>query len=139
MPQLKKYNLRIDQKTGEVKFNFTENFNLAELIELLDEYQEFKALFTKREGLVALLEHKPQNHKIPIVDGVIPSHYKGLIPYLKNKEDYLKEYINKLLKKGFIRPLESLILYSVLFVDKKDRGLRLYINFRKLNKIIVKN
>ena len=73
------------------------------------------------------------------MDGITPSHYRGLIPYLKNKEDYLKEYINKLLKKGFIRPLESPILYNILFIDKKDKGLRPYINFRKLNKIIIKN
>ena len=73
------------------------------------------------------------------MDGVKLSHYKGLISYLKNKEDYLKEYINKLLKKGFIRPLESLISYSILFINKKDKGLRPYINFRKLNKIIIKN
>ena len=139
MPQLKKYNLRINQKTGEVKFNFIEDFNLAELVELLNKYQKFKVLFTKREGLVALPKHKPQDHEIPIIDGITPLHYRGLIPYLKNKKDYLKEYINKLLKKGFIRPLESRILYNVLFIDKKDKGLRLYINFRKLNEIIIKN
>ena len=73
------------------------------------------------------------------MNGATLSHYKGLILYLKNKEDYLKEYINKLLKKGFIRPLESSILYSVLFINKKNKGIRLYINFRKLNKIIIKN
>ena len=73
------------------------------------------------------------------MNGITLSHHGGLIPYLKNKEDYLKEYIDKLLKKGFIRPLESLILYSILFIDKKDKGLRLYINFRKLNKIMIKN
>ena len=139
IPQLKKYNPRIDQKTKEVKFDFIENFNLIELVELLNKYQEFRVLFTKREGLVALPKHKLQDHEIPIINGVTPSHYRGLIPYLKNEEDYLKEYINKLLKKGFIRPLESPILYGVLFINKKDKGLRLYINFRKLNKITIKN
>ena len=139
IPQLKKYNPRINQKIGEVKFGFTEDFNLVELVELLNKYREFKVLFIKREGLAALPKYKPQDHEIPIIDGVTPSHHKGLILYLKNEEDYLKEYINKLLKKGFIRPSESPILYSVLFIDKKDKGLRLYINFRKLNKITIKN
>jgi hypothetical protein len=41
--------------------------------------------------------------------------------------------------KGFIRLLDSLIKYLILFILKKDGGLRLYIDYRKLNEIIIKN
>jgi hypothetical protein len=44
-----------------------------------------------------------------------------------------------MLKKGFIYRSELPIGYLVLFIPKKNRKLRLYINFRKLNNIIIKN
>ena len=58
---------------------------------------------------------------------------------LKKENKYLKIYINNLLKKSFIRLLKSNILYRILFILKKNKELRLYINFRRLNKIIKKN
>ena len=51
----------------------------------------------------------------------------------------LREYINKNLRKGFIRLLNLLAGSPVLFVSKKDRKKRLYINYRKLNVIIIKD
>ena len=51
----------------------------------------------------------------------------------------LKEYINKNLIKGFIRLLTLLIRSPILFILKKDSKKRLYINYRKLNVIIVKD
>jgi ABC-type oligopeptide transport system substrate-binding subunit len=43
------------------------------------------------------------------------------------------------LKKGFIRLLISLVGSLVLFIPKKDSKKRLYINYRKLNAIIIKD
>jgi hypothetical protein len=51
----------------------------------------------------------------------------------------LKAYINKNIKKGFIRPSESPARYPVIFVPKKNRKLQLCVNFRKLNNITIKN
>jgi hypothetical protein len=96
-------------------------------------------LFTEKEGKAALLEHKPWDHEIPIVEGKTPTHYRGLIPLSKREENFLKEYIEKQLEKGFIRPSRSSILYSVLFAPKKDGSLRPCIDYRKLNDITVKN
>jgi len=42
---------------------------------------------------------------------------------LKNKLAILKEYINKNLKKGFIKELTLKAKALVLFVLKKDKGL----------------
>ena len=44
-----------------------------------------------------------------------------------------------MLDKGFIRPSVSPWGAPVLFVKKKDGSLRLYINYRKLNQVTVKN
>jgi hypothetical protein len=41
----------------------------------------------------------------------------------------LKEYINKNLKKGYIREFTSKARALVLFVLKKDKGLQLVVNY----------
>jgi hypothetical protein len=51
----------------------------------------------------------------------------------------LREYLNKNLEKGFIRLSTSLVGSPVLFIPKKDSKKRLYINYRKLNAITIKD
>ena len=51
----------------------------------------------------------------------------------------LKVQLQELLDRGFIRPSVSPWGASVLFVKKKDGSLRLCIDYRKLNKLTVKN
>jgi hypothetical protein len=51
----------------------------------------------------------------------------------------LQLQLEELLKKGYICPSVSPWGASVLFVKKKDRTLRLCIDFRQLNKVTVKN
>ena len=38
-----------------------------------------------------------------------------------------------------IREIKSLVEYLILFILKKDGSLRLYVNYRKLNDITIKN
>jgi hypothetical protein len=51
----------------------------------------------------------------------------------------LKEQLQELLDKGFIRPSVSPWWAPVLFVKKKDGSMRLCINYREMNKVTVKN
>ena len=51
----------------------------------------------------------------------------------------LWEYLNTALVKGWIQLSTSPAEASILFVFKKNEGIRLYVNYRGLNKIIIKN
>lgn len=62
-------------------------------------------------------------------------------PYQLNQTELqeLKNQCTKLLKRGYIRHSKSPFGASVLFVSKKDGQMRMCINYRALNKVIVKN
>ena len=51
----------------------------------------------------------------------------------------MKNQLDELLQKGFIRPSVSLWGALILLVKKRDGTLRLCIDYRDLNKITVKN
>ena len=52
---------------------------------------------------------------------------------------YLREYLNKIEKLGFIRKLTSKVALLIMFVAKKDSDLRPIVDFRAINAIIVPN
>jgi hypothetical protein len=51
----------------------------------------------------------------------------------------LREYINENLKKEYIRFSTLPARYPVLFVSKPNGKLRMYVDYRQFNAIIVKN
>ena len=51
----------------------------------------------------------------------------------------LRNYITNALKKNWIRPFNEPIETLILFMKKSDDNLRLCVNYRKLNKVIIKN
>ena len=51
----------------------------------------------------------------------------------------IKEYVNEILEKNYIRPSISLYIASILIVKKLNKELRIYINYYILNALIIKN
>ncbi|WVZ48739.1 hypothetical protein U9M48_000158 [Paspalum notatum var. saurae] len=55
------------------------------------------------------------------------------------EQELIKENIDELLGKGFIRPSSSPWAFPVLFVDKKDGLRRMCVDYRALNDVTIKN
>ena len=51
----------------------------------------------------------------------------------------MKEHVKDLPDKGFIKPSISPCGEPVLFIRKKDGSLRMFIDYRQLNKVTIKN
>jgi hypothetical protein len=102
-----------------------------------EEYTEFQDIFTPPpDG--ELLEYSPFDYEIKIKDGQEPKFMP--IYVLSQKESaILEEYIKDNLKKGYIQHSKSLAGYPILFVPKKGGELRIYVNYRQLNDITIKD
>nr|GFB88505.1 putative reverse transcriptase domain, aspartic peptidase domain protein [Tanacetum cinerariifolium] len=72
---------------------------------------------------------------IPGAEPIFKSPYRMAPVELKELKDQLQE----LLERGFIRPSVSPWGAPVLFVKKKDGSMRLCIDYRELNKITIRN
>ncbi|GJZ48350.1 putative reverse transcriptase domain-containing protein [Tanacetum coccineum] len=72
---------------------------------------------------------------IPVVTPVAKSLYR-IAP---SEMQELSEQLQELQDKGFIRPSHSPWGAPVLFVKKKDGSFRMYIDYRELNKLTIKN
>lgn len=97
--------------------------------------KEFSDVFPKLPGL-------PLEREIELcIDVILDINFISMPPYrmapLELKE--LKEQLQELLENGFIRPSTSPWGTPILFVRKKDESLRLYIDYRQLNKVTVKD
>ena len=76
--------------------------------------------------------------RIELKEGSIPVK-KGLYRMSHFELVEVKTQITKLLEQGFIRPSTSPWGSPVLFVSKKDGGLRFCVDYRALNRLTVKN
>ncbi|GKA12122.1 putative nucleotidyltransferase, ribonuclease H [Tanacetum coccineum] len=89
-------------------------------------------------GTKTLMSTKADEPELNLIPGATPvakSPYR-LAP---SKMKELSEQLQELQDKGFIRPSHSPWGAPVLFVRKKDSSLRMYIDYRELNKLTVKN
>ena len=102
------------------------------------EYKEYEEIFREAPRHEALHQHQPWDHVIPIEKGKSPP-FRPIYQLSEKELKVLKEYIDENLKKGFIRPLKSLVGSLVLFVLKKDGSLRLCVDYRVLNNITIKD
>ncbi|GBG88751.1 hypothetical protein CBR_g48279 [Chara braunii] len=99
---------------------------------LLDEFSD---VFETPSGIVP---DRPIAHEIILEAGAVPP--KGCIYRMSEEElTVLCAQLDDLLDKGWIRPSSSPYGAPVLFVRKKNKDLRLCIDYRRLNAQTIKN
>ena len=119
---------------GSVYSNITRNLSVIKPL-LLKELLSFKDVFFIKEAgkLPSYIEY---NYIIEITAELL---YRLLYNLFNTELAILKAYLNKTLAKGQIKYFINFTGSPILFVFKKNKGLRLYVNYRGLNKITVKN
>jgi len=115
MPWLHEKNSRIDWISKEL-YIMTDVYEISEQPEM------------------SLSEHKSWDHKIPLLNDK-QSKWMSLYSMSEDQLKKVRTYLDKNLKRGFIRPSKSLTEYSILFVSKKNDTKQLCVNYRQLNKI----
>ncbi|GBG83877.1 hypothetical protein CBR_g37747 [Chara braunii] len=113
-------------------FSPTDLSSDSRVVRLLDEFAD---IFESPTGKVP---DRLISHKIILEAGVVPP--KGCIYRMSEEElTVLRAQLDDLLDKGWIHPSSSSYRAPVLFVRKKNKDLRLCIDYRKLNAQTVKN
>ncbi|GJS49241.1 putative reverse transcriptase domain-containing protein [Tanacetum coccineum] len=98
--------------------------------------REFLGVFLKE--LSGLPPSREVEFRIDLIHGAVPvakSPYRLAPTEMQELSNQLKE----LQEKGFIRPSSLPWRAPVLFVKKKDGSFRMYIDYRELNKLTLKN
>ncbi|GJQ99191.1 putative reverse transcriptase domain-containing protein [Tanacetum coccineum] len=90
------------------------------------------------DDLSGLLPIREIEFRIELIPGATPVA-KSLYHLAPSKLEELSGQLKELQDKGFIRPSSSPWGASMLFVKKKDGSFRMCIDYRELNKLIVKN
>jgi hypothetical protein len=104
---------------------------------ILVHYKEFQDVFEKKYA-DTLPKHRPWDCAIDFHDGAQPP-FGPIYNLSQNELSALKDNIEENLAKNFIRHSKFSTNAPIFFVKKKDRSLRMYVNHRGLNKMMVKN
>ena len=107
-------------------------------IVILDEYQQFVALFSKEES-----QHFPPrckcDHAIVFKPGVPDSINCKVYPMTQAEDTALDKFIDDQLEKGYIRPSQSPYTSPFFFIKKKDGTLHPVQDYRQINSWTIRN
>jgi hypothetical protein len=112
------------------------NYTLAKSIEEIPVVQEFLDVFP--DDLPGMPPERDVEFKIELQPSTAPIANS---PYKMSREELveLKIQLQDLLDKGFIHPSSSPWGCPALFISKKDKDLCLYVDYRPLNAVTIKN
>ena len=82
--------------------------------------------------------HDQMKHLIDLIESKM-SRVDLIYNMSQNELVAIREYLANALKKNWIRSFNNFVETSMLFVKKTDDSLRLCVNYRDLNEIIIKN
>lgn len=152
LPWLEKHNPSIDWTRKDIGFDslyckkhclprqqeyaFSAQGTMEETKKLVpEEYHEFLDVFDKKTSEV-LAPHRPWDCKINFKPDAEVKKFP-IYPMTGTKLESLKEEIDGLLRKGFIRPTQSPAAAPMFGVPKKDGTTRWCVDYRHLNSLTI--
>lgn len=112
-----------------------ENLNAEQLNQLHALLKDYKDIFADEHSLIG--RATGIQHVVPLTtDQPIRVPYRRIPP---NQIPEVKDHIDELLAQGVISPSSSPYAAAIVIVRKKDKSLRLCIDYRKLNKFTVRD
>jgi hypothetical protein len=120
-----------------------EKANRAKGIRMFEEmvpepYRDFAKVFSEEESH-RLPKHQPWDHAIDLEPDATLHWKVKLYPMSPAEQVELDKWLEENLAKGYLRPSKSPMASPVFFIKKKDGKLRLVQDYRRLNKITIKN
>lgn len=94
--------------------------------------------FRPDSGTFCLPPHRPEDHAIELLPNSTPPFTKEYRPVPLPHREAVRKTIEDLLRKGVIRPSSSSASSPILLVSKPSGGVRMCVDYRKLNDITVK-
>jgi hypothetical protein len=92
----------------------------------------------EKKNVDMLSQHRPYDCAIDLQEGIQPP-FGPIYNLSQNKLLTLRDYLDENLAKNFIRHSKSPEDAPILFVKKKDGSLWMCVDYRGLNKIMIKN
>jgi hypothetical protein len=101
-------------------------------------YRDFAKVFSEEESH-RLPKHQPWDHAIDLEPDATLHWKVKSYPMSPAEQVELDKWLEENLAKGYLRPSKSPMASPVFFIKKKDGKLRLVQDYRRLNKITIKN
>ena len=102
-----------------------------------NQYHDYMDVWNPTEAN-KLPPYRKVDHSIDLRKDSVPPA-KRAYGMSRDQAKVVKEYINDMLGKGYIRPSKSLYTAPVLIVKKPDGGLRVCVDYRALNALTIRN
>jgi hypothetical protein len=104
--------------------------------EILEKYKDFANVFDKVNAN-KLFEHDSQDHAINTKNKMFS--FESVYNLSMIELELFKEYLDEFLTKEFIVFFSSFVNASILFIKKSKNDLKLFVNYKELNVITIKN
>ncbi len=111
---------------------------LTEEVTILAKYLDYTDVFLKDSAAELLKQTDLNEHAIDLIESKQPL-YRFIYSLGPVELKILKTYIETNLANSFIRPFKSPAEAPIFFVKKPDGSLRLCVNYRELNNLMIKN
>ena len=103
-----------------------------------EEYHKFLDVFSK-EALDTLLSHSKYNHQIRLLEGYKDYGYNPFSKMSEPKLQFMKKFLEKHLKKKFIKVRNTPCSSRIMFAAKPGGGIRFCVDYRCLNELTKKD